>query len=314
MEEVTFEAIQDAAGRLDGIAVHTPLLPLLGAGNVENVFIKPEVIQPVGSFKIRGAYNALALKLERENLEQASTLSAGNMSQGVAWAAKNLGIDSAAIMPEGAPEMKTATTRAYGADIEFIPRDQMFQAMDDGRFNDRPGFIHPFDDADVVAGHGTAGLEIIEDMPDVQTVIVPVGSGGLLIGIATAVKAINPDVRVLGVQPEGASGFAISLEAGEPRTMQGTTFVDGAGAPFVMQAMFPALQHLADGCLTVSDDETEDAIRRLATRNKLIAEGAGAMSVAAALNLPAEERGKTVCIVSGGSIDPDQLAEILVAE
>ena len=311
MELVTNDMIKEAARRLDGIAVHTPLLPLRGDERATNVWIKPEILQPVGSFKIRGAYNAISKRTESADLAEISTLSAGNMSQGVAWSARHLGVPAAAIMPESAPRSKIEATESYGARVEFIPRDEMFAAMNDGRFNDRPGFVHPFEDPDVVAGHGTIGLEIAEDLSDVETVIVPVGSGGLLIGIAVALKASNPDVKVYGVQPEGASGFAVSFEAGRPETMTGTTFVDGAGAPLVMDAMFPMLMEVADGCLTVSDDETKAAIHLLATKNKLIAEGAGAMSVAAALKTPEEERGKTVCIISGGSIDPSDLAAIL---
>lgn len=309
--EIDAGSIQQAATHLEGVAVRTPLVRLRGDERGADVWIKPEVLQPVGSFKIRGAYNAIASRAESGPLERVSTLSAGNMSQGVAWSAQKLGIPATAIMPEGAPQAKIEATRAYGADVEFIPRDQMFAAMNDGRFNERPGFVHPFDDPDVVAGHGTIGLEILEDLPGVDTVIVPVGSGGLLIGIAVALKTSRPEVRVLGVQPEGGSGFAVSFEAGEPRTMQGTTFVDGAGAPFVMDAMFPALMQVCDGCLTVSDAETRAAIRLLANKNKLIAEGAGALSVAAALQLDPHERGHTVCIISGGSIDPASLAEII---
>lgn len=306
--EITLQSIRDAAATLDDVVVRTPLLQLRGA---EQIWLKPEVLQPVGSFKARGAYYALSRKVERERIERASTLSAGNMSQGLAWSAARLGIPSTAIMPEGAPESKIEKTRSYGAEVEFIPRDEMFQAMDDGRYNERPGFVHPFDDPDVVAGHGTIGLEIAEDLPDVDTILVPVGSGGLLIGIATAVKALQPGVRVIGVQPEGAAGFAASFKAGEPTTVTGSTFVDGAGAPFVMRSMFGPLQELADDCWTVGDDATRAVIRQLALDNKLVAEGAGALSVAAALERGDGALGRTVCIVSGGSIDAGQLAGIL---
>ncbi len=311
--QVDVQMIHAARERLHGVAVRTPLVPLRGDERADGIWLKPEILQPVGSFKIRGAYNALRKRADAGGLTEVSTLSAGNMSQGVAWSARQLGIPATAIMPAGAPSSKIEATEAYGATVEFIPRDEMFAAMNDGRFNGRPGFVHPFDDPDVVAGHGTAGLEIFEDLPDVNTVLVPVGSGGLLIGIAIALKASNADVRVLGVQPEGAAGFAVSFEAGEPRTMSGTSFVDGAGAPFVMDAMFPALLEVADGCLTVSDDETKAAIHLLATKNKVIAEGAGALSVAAALKLSESQRGNTICIISGGSIDPADLAEILRA-
>lgn len=300
--------IVEAKRRLSGVAVRTPLLQLHGT---DDIWVKPEVFQPVGSFKVRGAYNALTMMREAEGIEAACTLSAGNMSQAVAWSARKLGLPSTAIMPEGAPQSKIDATRAYGAQIEFIPRDQMFIAMQDGRFNDRPGFVHPFADPRVAAGNGTIGLEILEDLSDVRTVIVPVGGGGLLAGIVTAINASHPDVRVYGVQPSTCCALARSLEAGEPQVVECNSFVDGAGSPVVFSDTFPLLQRLVDGCLTVDDSATRDAVHRLATRNKIIAEPAGAMAVAAALALPAEERGQTVCIISGGSIDPALLAEIL---
>jgi threonine dehydratase len=276
-----------------------------------DVWIKPEVLQPVGSFKVRGAYNALALMAAADDLREACTLSAGNMSQAVAWSAGKLGLKATAIMPDGAPKSKIDATSSYGAQIEFIPRDQMFMAMQDGRFSDRPGFVHPFADPRVAAGNGTVGLEILDDLSDVESVIVPVGGGGLLLGIATAIKATRPDVRVFGVQPEGCAALAASLAYGEPVSVACNSFVDGAGSPVVFSDTFPSLQRLVDGCLTVSDDATRAALYRLATGNRIIAEPAGAMAIAAALAMPDEERGKTVCIVSGGSINPDLLADVL---
>lgn len=306
--KLTLADITQAAQHISGVAVRTPLVQLHGT---DDIWIKPEVFQPVGSFKVRGAYNALAMMAENGGLSEACTLSAGNMSQAVAWSARKLGLPSTAIMPEGAPQSKIDATRAYGAEIEFIPRDQMFSAMQDGRFNGRPGFVHPFADARVAAGNGTIGLEILDDLPDVETVIVPAGGGGLLAGIATAIKASRPDARVFGVQPDTCGALAHSLQAGEARSVQCSSFVDGAGSPVVFPETFPLLQQLADGCLTVPDDATRDAVYRLATRNKIVAEPAGAMAVAAALVLSPEERGKTVCIISGGSINPALLAEIL---
>jgi threonine dehydratase len=306
--ELDLQDIQQARITLSGIAIRTPLLQLRGTGDI---WIKPEVLQPVGSFKVRGAYNALALMAAESGLSGACTLSAGNMSQAVAWSARKLGLSATAIMPEGAPQSKIDATSAYGAQIEFIPRDQMFIAMQDGRFNHRPGFVHPFADPRVAAGNGTVGLEILDELDDVETVIVPVGGGGLLLGIATAIKATRPDVRVFGVQPEGCAALAESFDAGEPVSVACNSFVDGAGSPVVFSDTFPALQRLVDGCLTVSDDATRAAIYRLATGNKVVAEPAGAMAVAAALALPETERGKTVCIISGGSINPDLLADVL---
>lgn len=300
--------IAEAAGRLAGVAVRTPLLQLHGS---DEIWIKPEVLQPVGSFKLRGAYNALSMMLDEGGLTEACTLSAGNMSQAVAWSARKLGLRATAIMPEGAPQSKIDATSAFGAEIEFIPRDQMFAAMQDRRFNDRPGFVHPFADPRVAAGNGTVGLEIFDDLADVDTVIVPVGGGGLLLGVATAIKARRPEVKVYGVQPEGCAALKASLEAGKPVTVACDSFVDGAGSPVVFDAVFPALMGLVDGCLTVSDDATREAVYRLATRNKIVSEPAGAMAVAAALAMPESERGKTVCVISGGSINSALLAGLL---
>jgi len=304
----TIDDIHRARERLRGVSTRTPLLPL---HEVEGVWLKPEVLQPIGSFKLRGAYNAIVTRLEAGSLDEVTTLSAGNMSQAVAWSARRLGLRSTAIMPDTAPELKKSATRGYGASIELIPRAEVMTAMQDGRFDGRPGFTHPFRDPLVAAGNGTIGLEILDDLPDVETVIVPVGGGGLALGIATAITASRPDVRIYGVQPLGASALAASLAAGVPRTTAAETFVDGAGAPFVAEEIFPDLQRLLAGCLTPADDETKTAVYRLAMRNKLVTEGAGALAVAAALALPREQRGRTVCVVSGGSIDPALLADIL---
>jgi threonine dehydratase len=309
---ITIDAIRAARERLAGIAVRTPLLRLGGEG-AEDIWIKPEVLQPIGSFKIRGAYNAVARQREA-GAQAVFTLSAGNMSQGVAWSARRLGLRARAIMPDAAPRFKIEATRGLGAEIELVDRESGFVgALREGRYDGQPGFVHPVNDPDVIAGNGTVGLEIAEELPDVDTVIVPVGGGGLLIGIATALRHLNPNVTVYGVQPAAACGLKVSLEAGRPATMQASpTFVDGAGFPGVIEPLFPALQQLAAGCLTATDDETKAAIYRLATRNKLVAEGAGALAVAAALQLPRERRGKTICIVSGGSIDPGVLAGVLL--
>lgn len=306
----TYNDILIARYRLSGVAVRTPLLQLHESSSI---WIKPEVLQPIGSFKIRGAYNAIAARIQTGPLDEVTTLSAGNMSQAVAWSARRLGLRSTAIMPADAPEMKKSATRGYGASIETIARSEIMTAMQDGRFNDRPGFIHPFNDPLVAAGNGTIGLEILEDLPDVDTVIVPVGGGGLVLGIASAIKETHPNAQIFGVQPVGGSALAVSLAAGEPRSTPYETFVDGAGAPFVAADAFPDFQRLLAGCLTVTDDQTKSALARLATRNKLLTEGAGALAVAAALALPEEQRGKTVCILSGGSIDPNLAADILRA-
>jgi threonine dehydratase len=314
-DPVPLGEVEAARERIAEVALRTPLVRL-DAGDLlpsgTEVYLKLECLQPVRSFKLRGAYNAISARQEREALTEVTTLSAGNMSQAVAWSARRLELRATAIMPDTAPEFKKQATRGYGAEIELIPRAEVMTAMQDGRYNDRPGFIHPFNDPLVAAGNGTIGLEIIEDMPDVDTIIVPVGGGGLVLGIACAVRAARPATRIYGVQPLGGSALAASLEAGKPMETSYDTFVDGAGAPFVVDQFFPDFQHLLAGCLTPTDDETKAAMYRLAMKNKLVTEGAGALAVAAALALPHAERGRTVCIVSGGSLDPSQLAEILL--
>jgi len=303
--------IQKAAERLQGVVLRTPLLRL-NAGSVDDIWIKPEVLQPIGSFKVRGAYNAIAEQIESTELTNVMTLSAGNMSQAVAWSARELGLQATAIMPDSAPSFKIDATRGFGAEVTLMPRDEVIAAMLDGRYNDRSGFVHPFADFSVAAGNGTIGLEIIDECPDVESVIVPVGGGGLMLGIATAIKAIKPSVRLIGVQPEAAPGLVKSLEAGKPVTVpMSETITDGAGFPTAVDAYFPSFQNLLSDCVTVSDEQTKSAIYLLATRNKLVAEGAGALSVAAALSISPGVRGKTVCVVSGGSINPALLAEIL---
>ena len=309
--QISLGDIQEAAGRIQGAVTRTPLMRL-NAGGIDDVWIKPEVLQPIGSFKVRGAYNAISQQIESAVLTNVMTLSAGNMSQAVAWSARELGLDATAIMPDSAPAFKIDATRAFGAEVTLMPRDEVIAAMLDGRHNDSPGFVHPFADVTVAAGNGTIGLEIIEDCPDVESIIVPVGGGGLILGIAIAIKSIKPSVKVIGVQPEAAPGLVRSLEAGNPVTVpMSETITDGAGFPTAVAAYLSSFQSLLSDCVTVSDEQTKAAIYLLATRNKLVVEGAGALSVAAALDMAPGVRGKTVCVVSGGSINPALLADIL---
>lgn len=310
--ELSGATVQDAAERLRGVVVRTPLLPFQGDGG-KDIWIKPEVLQPIGSFKLRGAYNAIAQMMDEERPPSAFTISTGNMSQAVAWSASYFGIPSKAIMPEGAPELKIAATRSFGAEVEFVPRHDLFVAMEDGRYEGTPGFVHPFRDARVSSGNGTIGLEILEDLQDVESVFAPLGGGGLVTGIAMAVKSVNPDVRVYGVEPEGCCAMARSLRSGKLEPMECDTIVDSAGSPFVLEETISKIRELVDDVLTVPDDLTMAAIRTLALRHKLVVEGAGALAVAAALRTPSDQRGKTVCIVSGGSIDPRLFAEIVTA-
>lgn len=308
--ELSLATVQAARERLRGIAVRTPLLAL-GGHPGSAIWIKPEVFQPIGSFKLRGAYNALAQMLDAGPVESAFTISTGNMSQAVAWSAARFGIPARAYMPEGAPQTKIDATRSYGATIEFLPRNELFTAMEDDRFQDSPGFIHPFRDKRVASGNGTIGLEILDDLADVETIFAPLGGGGLATGIAAAVKGVRPEIRVIGVEPAGCCAIYRALNDGTDEPMECDTIVDSAGSPFVFEETLAAVRELLDAVVTVPDEQTRAAIRLLATKNKIVAEPAAALPVAAALATGQDARGKTVCVVSGGSIDANLLADIL---
>ena len=310
MSELSLATVEAARERLQGIAVRTPLLRLGGYPDAE-IWIKPEVFQPIGSFKLRGAYNALAQMVDAGPVPSAFTISTGNMSQAVAWSAGRFGIPARAIMPEGAPQTKIDATRSFGASVEFIPRNDLFTAMEGHRYDDEPGFIHPFRDKRVASGNGTIGLEILDDLDEVATIFAPLGGGGLATGIAAAVKARRPDVRVIGVEPAGCCAIYRALRGGTIEPMECDTIVDSAGSPFVFEETLAAVRDLLDDVVTVPDDATRAAIKLLATKNKIVAEPAAALPVAAALATDQSERGTTVCVVSGGSIDPLLLADIL---
>jgi threonine dehydratase len=306
--------VYEARERLRGVAVRTPLLQLHES---ETIWIKPESLQPVGSFKMRGIYNAVAALDPETRARGVSTVSSGNTAQGLAWAARKFGVPARAIMPETAALAKVQATEAYGGVADLRPFDEAFGFLRHGGYHDfEDAFIHPVANRDVVAGHGSIGLEISEDMPDVETVFVPIGGGGLISGISNALKSLRPNVRIVGVQPAGCTPVIAGLAAGEPVDVEVDTICDGVAVSYMFPEMYPLLRDLVDDIVTVDDDLVVDAIRRLALRNKIVAEGAGALAVAAALQ--EEERGngtaRTVAIISGGSIDAQKLASILSSE
>jgi threonine dehydratase len=276
------------------------------------IWLKLENLQPINSFKIRGAYNAIATAPREELSAGVVTASAGNMAQGVAWAARELGIPCTVIVPDHAPATKLAAIERLGGRYVKVPFDRWWQALEERGFPGVDGvFVHPVEDEPVMAGNGTIGLELLEDLPDPDTVIVPWGGGGLLTGIASAVKAHRPEIRVLAVELETAAPLTASLAAGEPREIDyRATWVDGAGARALLPKMWELGRPLMDGSVVVSLDETAAAVRLLAERARVVAEGAGALAVAAALSGRAGG-GKIVAIVSGGNIDASVLREIL---
>ena len=313
---IPLEAIQAASERLRraDAALRTPLLRLPLDEAPAEIYLKLENLQPIGSFKLRGAGNALA-RAGREALAQGVyTASAGNMAQGVAWNARRLGVACSVVVPDHAPATKLEAIERLGGRVIKVPFERWWDVIITGEFEGLDGlFIHPVSDADVMAGNGTIGLEILEDLPDVAAVVIPYGGGGLSVGIASALRALKPETLVYAAEVETAAPLAASLRAGEPVEVDyEASFVDGIGGKSVLPEVWTMARALLDGSLVVSLDETRAAIRLLAARGRVIAEGAGAAPVAAALAGHAGG-GKVVCVVSGGNIDRDVLAGILAS-
>jgi threonine dehydratase len=308
---ISLEQIQLAKQRLDGRVIRTPLIRFRG-DSPATIYLKLENLQPIGSFKLRGALNAM-LQLQPSELRQGVvTASAGNMGQGVAWAARELETQCVVVVPEGAAETKLAAIERLGGEVIEVPYERWWQAIEDSSFPDAGGvFIHPVQDEQVMAGNGTIGLEILEDLPSANAVLVPFGGGGLSVGIASAVKSMSPDTGVHAVEPDTGAPLRESFAAGEAQTVDyQASFVDGSGSPALLPKMWKLARGVLDGATAVSLDETAAAIRQLVERNRVVAEGAGALALAAAL---AEKggSGNVVCVVSGGNIDPAKLATIL---
>jgi threonine dehydratase len=314
-EPIALDAIRAAQARTAGVALRTPLVKMDLDDAPAELYLKLECLQPIRSFKIRGAFNAMAALAERDPdalAEGVWTASAGNMAQGAAWAARRLGVPCRVVVPDTAPETKIAAVRRYGGDVIKVPVAEWLQIF---RTRHRDGmtglFVHPYSDPDVMAGNAVAGLEILEDLPDVDAVIVPWGGGGLCCGIASAIKALKPACKVYAGEIETGAPLAPSLAAGEPVEVPYTpNFVDGIGAPFVNAEMFALAQRLVDGALVVGTKATADAMRLIIERNRVVPEGAGAVAVAAALAGMAGG-GKVVCLVSGGNVDFGRLITIL---
>ena len=312
---IAIEEIRRAREVLDGTTIRTPLVRLDADADAE-IWLKLEVLQPVRSFKLRGAGNAILQASDAELAGGVLTASAGNMAQGVAYAARLRGVPATIVVPEHAPQTKIDAIERYGGRVIRVPYEEWWQVLVTGRYEGVDGlFIHPVDNERVMAGNGTIGLELLEQSSDFDTVVVPYGGGGLLTGIASAVKAERPEVRFFAAEPETGAPVAATLAAGEPTAVEYTpSFVDGSGSRELIPRVWEQASQLLDGAFALPLDEVAAAVRLIAERARVIAEGAGALAVATALSGRLDGARKVVCIVSGGNIDPAVLSRILVGE
>ena len=311
---IALSDIEAARERIKGTVLRTPLVKLdLGPG-APDIRLKLENLQPTNAYKIRGGANAVAALSDEQRSRGVWTISAGNAGQGVAYAARSFGIPCTIVAIETAPQTKLDRMRALGAKIVPVSYDRAWVAAESHEF---PGidatFVHPFDNHEFIAGHATMGLEILEDCPDVRTVICAIGGGGLITGVGSAIKAKRPETKVLGAEPETAAPYALSLREGGPRKYEDwrASFVDGAGGQSVTERMWQRMRPVTDGAITVTLKQTAEAMRLIAEKARTIAEGAGALSLAAALSDRSLDE-PIVCVVSGGNIDLAKFAELVV--
>ena len=319
LEAITLDQVLAARERIAGVAVRTPLVPLETGNGGQEVYLKLENLQPIGSFKLRGAANAIALSAERAREHGIYTASAGNMAQGVAWCARRLGVRCRVVVPDNAAKTKTDAVERLGGEVIKVPLEEWWSILVNHSYPGMDGlFIHPFADSAVMAGNGIIALEIFDDLTDIDAILVPYGGGGLACGIAGTARALSPSTKVYAVEVDTAAPLTASLSAGAPVPVPYTrTFIDGMGSAAVFDEMWPLASTLLAGTIVVSVAQIAAAVKLLAERCRVIAEGAGAASVAAVL---AESVGepvgakRVVCIVSGGNIDSEKLITILRGE
>src|SRR5213592_4196196 len=305
--------VQEARKRIGAAIVRTPLIRLELGSDYPDIRLKLENLQPINAYKLRGAANAVAMLPESERRRGVWTISAGNAGQGVAYAAKQAGVPCTVVVVETAPASKIERMRSLGAKLLPVPYDVAWKALEDRSFPGADGtFVHPFDDHNFIAGHGTMGLEILEDAPDTAAVIASIGGGGLITGVAGALKALKPEIKVWGVEPETAAPAALSFKMGSPQVFKDwkASFVDGAGGQSVFPRMWERMKPLVDDYIVVTLEETKKAMRMMAEKARIISEGAGALPLAAALTGKAG-KGPIVAIVSGGNIDLKKFFELI---
>jgi threonine dehydratase len=310
---IQLSEIRQARERIAKTIVRTPLIRLELGPEFPDIRLKLENLQPINAYKLRGAANAVAMLSEADRKRGVWTISAGNAGQGVAYAARAAGVPCTVVAVETAPQSKLERMKALGAKLISVPYDIAWKALDERSFPGAQGtFIHPFDDDDFIAGHGTMGLEILEDAPDTTAVIASIGGGGLITGVASAIKALKPQVKMFGVEPDTAAPAALSFKKGSPQVFPNwkASFVDGAGGQSMFPRMWERMQPVVDDCLVVTLEQTKNAMRLLAEKARIISEGAGALPVAAALTGKAG-KGPIVAIISGGNIDLQKFCELI---
>lgn len=312
---IELAAIQAARKRIAGTVMRTPLVRLELGHGAPDIRLKLENLQPINAYKLRGAANAVAMLSDEERARGVWTISAGNAGQGVAYAARQAGVPCTVVAIETAPASKLERMRALGARLVLAPYDVCWKALEERSYPGVEGtFVHPFDDDDFIAGHATMGLEIVEDVPDVAAVITAIGGGGLITGVGSAVKALKPAAKVFGAEPETAAPASLSFATGSPQAFPDwqPSFVDGAGGRSVFPRMWQRMKPVVDGIIVVTLDETKNAMRLLAEKVRIIAEGAGALALAAALTGKAGS-GPIVAVVSGGNIDLEKFSDLIRA-
>ncbi len=310
---IALSEIRAARERIAKTIVRTPLVRLELGPEFPDIRLKLENLQPINAYKLRGAANAVAALSEADRQHGVWTISAGNAGQGVAYAARAAGVPCTVVVVETAPKSKLERMKALGAKLIPVPYEIAWKALDERSFPGVDGtFIHPFDDDDFIAGHGTMGLEILEDAPDTAAVIASIGGGGLITGVASAIKALKPEIKVFGVEPETAAPAALSFKKDSPQVFPNwrASFVDGAGGQSMFPRMWERMKPVVDDYLVVTLKQTKNAMRLLAEKARIISEGAGALSVAAALSGEAG-KGPIVAIISGGNIDLQKFCELI---
>src|SRR5438132_1679457 len=315
VHSIELSEIRAARERIAKTIVRTPLIRLELGPEFPEIRLKLENLQPINAYKLRGAANAVAMLPQADRKRGVWTISAGNAGQGVAYAARAAGMPCTVVVVETAPKSKLERMKTLGATLIPVPYEVAWKALDERSFPGVGGtFIHPFDDDDFIAGHGTMGLEILEDAPDLAAVIASIGGGGLITGVASAIKALRPEIKVFGVEPETAAPAALSFEKGSPQVFDNwkASFVDGAGGQSMFPRMWERMKPVVDGYIVVSLDNTKKAMQLMAERTRIISEGAGALPVAAALTGKAG-KGPIVAIVSGGNIDLNKFCELIAS-